>query len=146
LTKIKIIKYVYEYIIILFFSVIIESGLSISLGIDTCIKNSNMKIIKKEFMSMDSKIIKGMRIADAFENSDILSKSTKSMIKIGEEAGNLDTIINKLEVRLSSNLEKQINNFIKRLQPITICIMAIIVCVFIVIFILPIFDAMYIKV
>lgn len=144
--KFRIVRQIYEYIMILILSVIINSGIPISIGINTCAKKFNIKIVKIELNSINDKIINGYTLHEAFLESGILYNSTNSLIKLGEEAGDLDKIINKLEERLALNLENNINKLTRRIQPIIIIIMSLIVCIFIVIFILPIFDAMYIKV
>ena len=143
LLKIKIIRDIYEYILILVLSIIFESGIPINLGIELAITSIKTVSFKNELKIVNKRVLKGEELSCALSKTVFISKYTLAMISLGENSGSLVGILNKLEKKLDDNINKSIDRKISLVQPTIIIGMAVSVGLFIVIFILPMFDMLY---
>lgn len=76
---------------------IISSGLSISLGIDTIIKQCDSKLLKQELIKIKEGILKGSSLSECMANSNKFPSLLCSMVQIGEESGKLYTVMEEME-------------------------------------------------
>jgi len=84
--------------------VMIASGLSLPKALDTLAEQTKSSRFKKALSEIREKVIKGSNFSDCLaERPDIFSELFQNMIKVGEEAGNLDEV---LEV-LSHQMERE---------------------------------------
>lgn len=143
ISKIKLGREIYEYVFILILSVVCNSGIPISVGIEYAINSSNVLPVKSLLKKLNNDILRGMEIGESLDKSILISKYTLAMIKLGERSGTLASTINKLEGRLEKENDIKVKSVIEFIQPIMIFAMAIAVGAFIVIFILPMFDMVY---
>lgn len=143
LLNFDMVKKYYEYIFILIFSVIINSGTDLISSMDICIRSSNIGIIKKEFEDINEEIIKGNEISSSIKKSKIISNYTYSMILLGERSGSISEIILKIEKRLRKSVVEKINRYVGYITPISIGILAVIIMIFLIVFIIPMLDMMY---
>ena len=142
--KFKIVKEVYEYIVILIFSIIFGSGIPINSGIELAISSTKIGFLKNELKKINEMILKGDELSNALRSSDIfISEYSLAVIGIGENSGSLPENLNKLEVKLNTKINKSIDRTMNLIQPTIIIGMAISVSVFIFIFVLPMFNMMY---
>ena len=143
LLKIDVVKKYYEYIFVLIFSVIINSGTSLAASMNICIKSSNIDVIKKEFIDINKEVMMGNAISVSMKKSNFISKYTYSMVVLGEKSGSIDNVILKLEKRLKKNVIEKINKSVSYITPISIGVLAITIVIFIFLFIVPMLDMMY---
>ena len=78
----------------------------------------------------------------SLENTSIFSKYTLAHIKLGEECGNIESVLNTLEDEIFNKLNLELNNILELIQPITIVFIGGIVLSFILIVILPVFEGL----
>ena len=144
LSKIKIIKQYYEYSIMLIMSLILNSGIPLVSGLNISTKDINDGFIKEELSYIHKYLINGKELSEAIrKESKVISRYTLSMISLGEQSGSLNEVVNTMTKRLQDNTYKKLDSLSSKIQPTLIIIMAILVGIFIVSFILPIFDMMY---
>lgn len=143
--KLPIFKLFNEYVVVLVMSVIINSGINISMGINKCCKSNLLNSIAKEkLIIMNESIKRGKSILYAMEKSNLFSKYTLAHIKLGEECGAIDERLEGLEEELFLRLGSNIDNLLKLIEPILIMIMATMIIGFLFIFILPLFNNIFI--
>ena len=141
--KFKIIRDVYEYVLILILSIIFKSSIPINLGIELAISSVGIVAFKKELKRVNERILKGEELSIALSEILFVSKYTLSVITVAEKSGSLEESLNKLEKKLEYNIKKSFDRNVKLVQPTITIGMAIGVSLFIIIFILPMFDMIY---
>lgn len=143
--KMPICRLFNEYVSVLVMSVIVNSGINISIGIDKCCKcNLLNSIAKEKLIIMNESINRGKSIFYAMEKSNLFSKYTLAHIKLGEESGAIDERLIVLEEELFLSLCSNIDNLLKLIEPVLIMVMATVVIIFLFIFILPLFNNIFI--
>ncbi|MGM9975281.1 MAG: type II secretion system F family protein, partial [Clostridiaceae bacterium] len=87
-------------------------------------------------------LIRGEGLYEPLKNTKLFPPMLYSMIKIGEESGALDEILNKTADFYDEELDAEIANFTAALEPIMIVFMGLIIGIMIISIITPMF-AMY---
>lgn len=143
IVKLNTVKSLIEYIYILILSVIIDSGVSLSLGLDLCLSSIDYSFLKKELFILNEDILNGYEVSYSMKKCQFISKYSLAMIKLGEDSGSLCERIKLLE----DNLQKQYYNKLKKLlsavQPIMLLFIGVIACIIIIYFLMPFIDMMY---
>lgn len=142
LFKIPLYKRFNEYIVVLLLSIVIKSGINLSVGLDYC---TTVKFLSKNsdrIKQINTDIVKGKTLTEAMGNSGIFSNYTLAHIKLGEETGTLDGKISLLEKELFENILFKINRVVENIQPFMIIVIGILVLSFILTFITPLFNVM----
>lgn len=140
--KIPLIRRFREYVSIVLLSIIIKSGISLSTGLEHCIDVDVLGGIKEQFRVINSDILEGKSLTLALENTSGFTTYTLAHIKLGEECGNLESILSTLEEELFDRLNLELNRILELIQPITIVFIGGLVLSFILIVILPVFEGL----
>lgn len=140
LLKFKIVKDILEYMTILIFLIVTNSGISILQGLDYCIESITPEYLNRKIIEIRNCILKGNTLSEALKESGIVSNYTLAVIKIKEETGSLAEGFKTIAVRKEKEIHKKINTCLKALSPLLIIIMGIIVFIFISVFVLPLFK------
>ena len=140
--KVPLIKRFREYVLIVLFSIIIKSGISLSTGLELCMDIDLLGDIKEKFRNINSSILEGKSLNVALEKTSGFSKYTLAHIKLGEECGNLEGILDNLEKELFEKLNLELNRMLELIQPFTIVFIGGLVMSFILIVILPVFEGL----
>lgn len=85
-------------------------------------------------------IRKGKTLGKVMEGTSLFPPMLAVMIKVGEESGALDDVLNKTADFYDEELESAIEKFTSLLEPIMIVIMAIIIGGIVIAMVLPMFD------
>lgn len=139
-----IIKTLNEKIIVSTFtrtlSTVLASGIPLVQAVKIVNEVIENKIINEKLDIVDEKIIKGEGLSEPIKESEVFPLMLYSMIKIGEESGKLDDILNKTADFYDEELENQIQNTTALLEPIMIVVMGVIVGFLIISIITPVFS------
>ncbi|WP_244835340.1 type II secretion system F family protein [Clostridium sp. BJN0001] len=138
--KIKIMRLFIEYRIILILSIIISSGVNISSGLSFSIKGVKSEIIKNGLISIKKSISFGNTFYESLKNSGLCSEKTLSIIKISEESGTLSRSLTNISSEIERILNIKINRYLSFIEPALIILTGILILVFMIIFVLPIFT------
>lgn len=141
--KFRIVREVEEFIFILILSLILDSGVSLPIGIEYCTSSKDVKFLKDYLENMSRDIIRGRELSEAIENLPFLSRYSLAMIKLGENSGSLSERVRKAEERMETRIKERIAKLLSLIQPTLIVTMAVGVLIFIWIFVLPMFDMIY---
>lgn len=140
--KISLIREFYEYISISLLSIIIRSGINLSLGLDYCANSFQTGILNGVFTKVNIDIISGRTLSESLEDNEIYSKYTIAILKLGEASGSMDVRLELLSKQLEKKSQEKLNKLLKKLEPILILVMAGLVLLFILVFVAPLFGAM----
>ncbi|WP_160688833.1 type II secretion system F family protein [Clostridium sp. C2-6-12] len=138
--KVSIVKLFFEYIMVLFFSIITSSGINISKGLKHCEDSITFIYLQNKIKNINENILGGRTLTDALEISGVFSKYTLAIIKVNEEGGTIEEGFKGLSVHLEYQLSEQIKKYLRLISPIFVFIMAAFIVIFLVGFVLPLFD------
>lgn len=141
--KFKVFREVREYIFLLIISLIVNSGISLPVGISFCLECNDLNKYEEGLKEISNKVLCGKELSDALSLLPFISKYSLSMIKLGEGSGSLPNRLNKVISRLDSKTKESMKKLLSLIQPSLILVMALVVVFIICIFVLPMFDMIY---
>ncbi|BCZ46899.1 pilin secretion/fimbrial assembly system protein, PilC [Clostridium gelidum] len=139
-TKINIVKSFFEYIMVLLFSIITSTGINISQALEYCENSMSYPYLRKKIKEINISILKGSTLTEALEKSRLFSKYTLAIIKIREESGTIEEGFKELSNSLEYKLFEQIKKYLGFISPTFVVIMAIFIVLFLLGFVLPLFN------
>ncbi|MFR1709630.1 MAG: type II secretion system F family protein [Clostridium sp.] len=121
-------------------STVIGAGLSISGSIEVVSAVLENKYANKKLKTVKERMLAGDTLSDAIKESELFPPMLGSMIKIGEEAGELDNILSKTADFYDDELERAIEAFTTILDPIMLVVMGVVVGFLIISILTPMFE------
>ena len=119
---------------------VLTSGVPIIDGLEIVGGVLGNRFAENEIKSVKDKILKGEGLAEPIRETGVFPLMLSSMIKIGEESGSLDNILNKTADFYEEELERAIEAITSIIEPLMIVAMGVI-CGFLIISILtPMFE------
>ncbi len=121
-------------------STLIKSGIPMVEAIERCINASNNQIIKISLRKSISLITQGEELSTAFQTSKVIPRLLVSMVKIGEETGELSFMLENISNFYKREVEEAVTILTKAMEPAVIFVVAIIVGTIVVSLYLPMFG------
>ncbi|WP_026886463.1 type II secretion system F family protein [Clostridium beijerinckii] len=140
LTKISIVRSFFEYIMVLLFSIITSTGINISQALKYCENSMSFLYLRNKITEINSNIISGETLTESLEKSGVLSKYALAIVRIREEGGTIEEGFKELANTLEYRLNEKIQKYLKLINPIFVVIMAGFITIFMLIFVLPLFN------
>ena len=142
--KIPVIKKLTQKIIVSRFTrtmgIVSSSGMSLVTSIEIVASVVGNKIAEKELLKVKEKVLKGEGLGDSIMNIKIFPPMLASMVKIGEEAGSLDSILDKTADFYDDELEREIQTATALIEPAMIVIMGVIIGFLLISILTPMFK------
>lgn len=126
-------------------STLAVSGVSLIQGLPLVAEIIGNKVVEDALMKVREEVAKGESLSDPIKESGIFPEMLSSMITIGEEAGQLDDILNKTADFYDEEVEQAIQTTTALIEPVLIVGMSIVIGFIIISILLPMFD-MYTKI
>lgn len=122
----------------------VKSGITLSKSLNLIKETINDKKYKESLRRIEEKVVKGENLSDAFREEDKYFPSLMiDMIKIGEESGNLEEVLEKCSKTLIAEKDIQ-NKVLKAIRyPAVLLMMLVIMIFFYGTYILPQFIDMF---
>lgn len=98
------------------------------------------KVAEDKLIKIRDHLVRGDSLGELIEASGIFPPMLSSMIKIGEESGSLDEILNKTADFYDDELENAIQTFTSLIEPLMIVVMGFVVGFIVISIMLPMFD------
>tara|TARA_B100001093_G_scaffold494162_1_gene537259 strand:+ start:6935 stop:8101 length:1167 start_codon:yes stop_codon:yes gene_type:complete len=121
-------------------STLIKSGIPMVEAIERCINASNNQLIKISLSKAISLITQGEELSTSFQTSKVIPRLLVSMIKIGEETGELSFMLENISNFYKREVEEAVTILTKAMEPAVIFVVAIIVGTIVVSLYLPMFS------
>lgn len=121
-------------------STVLGAGLSIASSIDVVSAVLENKYADVKLKTVKERMLAGDTLSDAIKESELFPPMLGSMIKIGEEAGELDNILSKTADFYDEELERAIEAFTTILDPIMLIVMGVVVGFLIISILTPMFE------
>lgn len=118
----------------------LASGIPLVQGLQVVSSVVGNKIVQQALEKAREKVMMGEGLADPIKETGLFPPMLSSMIKIGEESGALDDILNKTADFYDEELDSAITTFTAILEPIMIVIMGAIVGFLMISIIQPMFG------
>lgn len=142
--KIPVIKKLTQKIIVSRFTrtmgIVSSSGMSLVTSLQIVASVVGNKIAEKELLKVKEKVLKGEGLGDSIMNIKIFPPMLASMVKIGEEAGSLDSILDKTADFYDDELEREIKTATALIEPSMIVLMGIIIGFLLISILTPMFK------
>ena len=122
------------------FSTLLNSGLPITEALEKCIVSSSNQIIKNVIIKSIKLVKEGQLLSYSFSNSKFMPRLFISMIKIGEETGEMSFMIEKIANFYKREVDEAVSTLTKAMEPAVIFVVAAIVGTIVVALYLPMFS------
>lgn len=118
-----------------------SAGLPIVMALQISRKTIGNKYIELQFDQAIDVVRRGDNLSEAISGIDGLSNKITSSIKVGEETGSLDTMLETIADSLDYESEMATSKMTTMMEPIIIILMAVIVLVIMLSVLIPIFNS-----
>lgn len=119
---------------------LIKSGVPILQALETVAKTSGNKVIEIAIMTARESVKEGERIAIQLKKANIFPPMVIQMVAIGEETGNLDTMLNKIADFYDQEVDTAVKALTSMIEPIIIVVMGLIIGFIVIAMFLPMFE------
>ncbi|MBU3127727.1 type II secretion system F family protein [Clostridium tagluense] len=142
--KLPIIKDTTEKVIVSRFTrtlaTVLASGVPLVQALDVVQKVVGNKVAEKNLGQVKEKVLKGVSLGEALGETTIFPVMLHSMIKIGEESGSLDDILDKTANFYDEELEAALKRMTTMIEPLMIIIMGVLIGFIVIAMMMPMFD------
>jgi len=121
-------------------STLVNSGIPIVDGMNRCISASSNELVRQSLQRSILLVTQGQELNYSMGRSDVFPKLVISMIKIGEETGQLSFMLEKLSLFYKREVEATVSALTKAMEPAVIFVVAGIVGTIVVSLYLPMFS------
>jgi len=119
---------------------LIASGVPILDGLDITAKTAGNKVVEEAIMKTRVSITEGKTIADPLKTSGVFPPMVVQMISVGEQAGALDSMLEKIADFYDAEVDQAVANLTALIEPILMVFLGVVVGGMIVAMYLPIFK------
>ena len=119
---------------------LVNSGIPIVDGIERCISASSNELVRRTLRESILLIRQGQELNYSMSRSGAFPKLVISMIKIGEETGQLSFMLEKLAVFYKREVESAVSSLTKAMEPAVVFVVAGIVGTIVIALYLPMFS------
>ncbi|WP_069649459.1 type II secretion system F family protein [Caloranaerobacter ferrireducens] len=121
-------------------STLLASGVPLIKALEIVSKIVGNRVVEEGLNRVKDEVRRGLDLASPIEKMGIFPPMVVSMIKIGEESGSLDEILDKTANFYDDEVEASLQKLTSLIEPIMIIIMALIVGFIVISMVLPMFD------
>ncbi|MFD3156353.1 type II secretion system F family protein [Haloimpatiens sp. FM7330] len=121
-------------------STILYSGIPLVQALEVSSKIIGNKVVEKKILQCRDKVIEGESLAETLKTIEIFPSMLSSMIKIGEESGALDDILEKTATFYDEELDTALKKMTAMIEPLMILIMGVLIGFIVISMLMPMFD------
>ena len=118
----------------------LSSGVPILDGLDIVAKTAGNKTVEKAIYKVAQSISEGKTIAEPLEQSGVFPPMVCQMIAVGEQAGAVDTMLNKIADFYDDEVDDAVNNLTAMMEPLLMLFLGTTVGGLVIAMYLPIFK------
>lgn len=119
---------------------LIKSGVPILQALDTVGKTSGNKVIENAINTARESIREGERMAEPLKRTGVFPPMVIQMVGIGEETGNLDTMLNKIADFYDQEVDVAVKGLTSMIEPMIMVVMGVVVGAIVLSMFLPMFS------
>ena len=118
-----------------------SSGMPIASALQTAGGTVGNVYVEEQFDKVISMVRSGIPLSQALREVDGFLRKLSSTIMVGEESGRLDAMLDSIAMTMEEEAEAATKRLVTLLEPILICIMALVVGFIIIAVMLPIYES-----
>lgn len=118
-----------------------SGGMPIVQALQTAGSTVGNLYVTGQFDRVASQVRSGIPLSAALEGVDGFLRKLSSTILVGEESGRLDTMLDSIAVSMEEEAEAATKKLVTMLEPLLICLMALVVGFIIIAVMLPIYES-----
>ncbi|MFC2048773.1 type II secretion system F family protein [Elusimicrobiota bacterium] len=122
------------------FGTLVKSGVPILEALETVAHTSGNRVVEAAVIEAREAIREGSKIADPLNASGVFPPMVMQMISVGEETGNLDTMLSKIADFYDAEVDVAVEGLTSMIEPIIIVFMGILIGAIVIAMFLPIFS------
>ena len=122
-------------------SILLNSGVPLIEALDICIETVSNKVIIKDLKTIRMAVEQGKNLTQSMSRIDYFPEILCQMIKVGEQTGQIDSILEKVSDILEDEVKLLIDTMTKLIEPVVIVVLGGIITFVLVGMYLPIFMA-----
>ena len=116
------------------------SGVSVEEALSEGAGAVGNRALKKEILEIKERVLKGEHLSTAFAKSVFFPPRISRWVGIGERVGHVEKVFGQLRVYYQQEVEKWLNRLITLIEPVFIVALGIMIILFVILFIIPIFS------
>ena len=121
-------------------STLLKSGIPLMDTIEIVSKVVENKIVEEGLIKAKEELKKGVSLSSPLQKIGFFPPMVISMIRIGEESGSLDEILDKTANFYDEEVEAAMQSLVALIEPLMIVLMALIIGSIVIAMVLPMFD------
>lgn len=118
-----------------------SSGMPLATALGIAGKTIGNSYVEEQFEAVTMQVRSGVPLSQALEQVDGLLKKLVSTVRVGEESGQLDSMLDSIANALEEESETATKRIVTLLEPILICLMALMVGFIMIAVLLPIYQS-----
>ncbi|HEX4855663.1 MAG TPA: type II secretion system F family protein [Limnobacter sp.] len=122
------------------FATLSASGVPITSALESVASVAKTSCYQEALLDVRQAVASGARVSDSMESSSLFPAETVQMIRIGEESGRMDSMLERLANQYELNLDDKVDTLSTVMEPLIMCIIGVLVGVLIVGMYMPIFN------
>jgi type IV pilus assembly protein PilC len=122
------------------FGTLTTSGLPILSSINICTRTAGNALVSRVLQGAEEDVRKGHGIGTSLEARGVFPTMLTQMMRIGEETGTLDSIMEKTAEFYDSEVETATQQIASLIEPMIIVVLAVVVGFIVIAMLLPMFD------
>ncbi len=115
------------------------AGVTLTDSLDVCIETVDNGIIQDDLKKVKNLVLQGKTLAEPLSQIRYFPEMIASMVKVGEQTGNLDMMFGKISEVFEEELDEAVNSLTKLIEPLIIVVLGGVVATILVAMYLPIF-------
>ena len=121
-------------------STLLSAGVSLVHALPTVAGVLENKVAEDAVIKIRERVVRGDGLSNPIRENDIFPKMLSSMIKIGEESGALDSILNKTADFYDDEVEQTIQTTTALIEPLLIVVLGLVIGTIVISIMLPMFE------
>jgi type IV pilus assembly protein PilC len=117
----------------------LSAGITLTESLDVCIETVDNSVIAKDLTGVRDQVVQGKTFAEPLMRIPYFPEMVSSMVKVGEQTGNLDMMFTKVSDVFEDEVDEVITNMTKLIEPIIIVVLGGCVATILIAMYLPIF-------
>ena len=122
------------------FGTLVKSGVPILQAMETVAKTAGNWAVEEAVLNARESIREGEKIAEPIAAAGIFPPMVNQMIKVGEETGNLDTMLEKIADFYDTEVDMAVKALTSMIEPLIIVFLGVVVGSIVIAMYLPIFS------
>ena len=122
------------------FATLSASGVPITSALESVAGVAQIQSFQNATLDIRQAVASGARVSDSMEKSQIFPPESIQMIRIGEESGRMDAMLERLANQYETNLDDKVDTLSTVMEPMIMCVIGVLVGVLIVGMYMPIFN------